>query len=158
MPLGRLEFATRRVDLMTASMRALLALYGWHDHFPPNKAWEKVDQMVVWVQGASMQRWVLEVGSLFKGLCAPLSTIYFVFSFKPVLKTSVQLRCFSFPMCQWLRHLLFCCCHPPKLFQFSALVKAETVSEADGSGVFSWPYKPWGLFWDFSTVFPRTPR
>ena len=31
-------------------------------------------------------------------------------------------------------------------FQFSALVKAETVSEVDGSGVFGWPYKPWGLF------------
>ena len=28
------------------------SLYGWHDHSPPHKAWEKVDQMVVRVQEA----------------------------------------------------------------------------------------------------------
>ena len=42
MPSGRLAFATRRVDLMEAGMRATLALYagGWPLSLP-NKAWEK---------------------------------------------------------------------------------------------------------------------
>ena len=44
MPSGRLGFATRRVDLMAASERAPLALYGWHDHSPPHKAWGKTRQ------------------------------------------------------------------------------------------------------------------
>ena len=54
MPSGRLAFATRRVDLMAASMRAPLALCtdGMTILPPPHKAWEKVDQMVVRVQGA----------------------------------------------------------------------------------------------------------
>ena len=53
MPSGWLAFATRHVDLMAASMRALLALRtdGMTILPPPNKAWEKVDQMVVQVQG-----------------------------------------------------------------------------------------------------------
>ena len=49
MPSGRLAFATRRVDIMAASMRAVDSLYGRHS---PPKAWEKVDQMVVRVQRA----------------------------------------------------------------------------------------------------------
>jgi hypothetical protein len=38
MPSGRLAFATRRVDLMVASMRAALAsLCGWLTILPPTK-------------------------------------------------------------------------------------------------------------------------
>ena len=49
MPSGRLAFATRHVDLMAVGMRAPLALCA--DGIP-YKAWEKLDQMVVRVQGA----------------------------------------------------------------------------------------------------------
>ena len=44
---GRLAFATRRVDLMAASMRAPLALCADGMTILPHKAWEKLDQMVV---------------------------------------------------------------------------------------------------------------
>ena len=54
MPSGRLAFATRRVDLIAAGMRApsTLCADGMTIPPPPHKAWEKLDQMVVRVQGA----------------------------------------------------------------------------------------------------------
>ena len=57
MPSGRLAFATRRVNLMAASMRAPLALCADGMTILPHKAWEKLDQMVVRVQleGAPIQ-------------------------------------------------------------------------------------------------------
>ena len=56
MPSGRLAFATRRVDLMAADMRATLALCVGGRPFspPPTSVGKKFDQMpvVVRVQGA----------------------------------------------------------------------------------------------------------
>ena len=43
MPSGRLAFATRRVDLMAAGMRAPLALCADGMTILPHKAWEKLD-------------------------------------------------------------------------------------------------------------------
>ena len=57
MPSGRLAFATRRVDLMAASMRAPLALCtDGMTILHPTKRGKKVEQMVVRVQGAPEAR------------------------------------------------------------------------------------------------------
>ena len=64
MPSGRLAFATRRVDLMAAGMRAPLALCADGMTIlppPPHEAWEKLDQMVVRVQGAP-ERGLVRIG------------------------------------------------------------------------------------------------
>ena len=64
MPSGRLAFATRRVDLMAANMRAPFWLsVRMADHSPHQNSWKKLDQMVVVrVQGAPRKFAICQCG------------------------------------------------------------------------------------------------